>query len=95
MTRRMFLNALALAAASQGVFSSGNAWAAAEPEAPAVAPNQFGLDLYNQLAAPRDANLFFSPYSIHTALAMTSARPSIRAKRRSVVTSTTILARRS
>ena len=73
MTRRMFLNALALAAASQGVLSSGNAWAAAEPEAPAVAPNQFGIDLYHQLAAPKDINLFFSPYSIHTALAMTSA----------------------
>jgi serpin B len=40
--------------------------------AAAVASNQFGLDLYGQLrSAP--GNLFFSPFSISTALAMTYA----------------------
>src|SRR3979411_3048993 len=34
--------------------------------------NQFALDLYGKLRA-KDGNLFFSPYSISTALAMTYA----------------------
>jgi serine protease inhibitor len=34
--------------------------------------NQFALDLYAQLE-PRDGNLFFSPYSVSTALSMTSS----------------------
>ncbi len=38
----------------------------------ALATNQFGLDLYHQLAA-RDGNLCLSPYSIETALAMAMA----------------------
>jgi serpin B len=52
---------------------------AADPERPAPADravvirgnNQFALDLYNRLRA-KDGNLFFSPYSISAALAMTS-----------------------
>ncbi|MBN1853830.1 MAG: serpin family protein [Pirellulales bacterium] len=35
--------------------------------------NQFALDLYGQLAAVEDGNLFLSPFSISTALAMTYA----------------------
>lgn len=44
------------------------------PEACATtdATARFGLDLYRELAA-KPGNLFFSPYSIETALAMTSA----------------------
>jgi serpin B len=35
--------------------------------------NEFALDLYKQLSADKDGNLFFSPYSISLALAMTYA----------------------
>ena len=47
---------------------------AAKANVPAVArdDNQFALDLYAQLRG-REGNLFFSPYSISTALAMTRA----------------------
>src|SRR5258706_4932041 len=44
-----------------------------DPRPAATASNQFGLDLYAQLAAQEKGNLFFSPYSIETALAMTYA----------------------
>jgi serpin B len=37
------------------------------------ASNQFASNLYAQLSASEDGNLFFSPSSIHTALAMTYA----------------------
>src|SRR5215472_7230444 len=48
--------------------------AAAKADAPAVARGntQFALDLYAKLRG-EDGNLFFSPYSISTALAMTRA----------------------
>ncbi|MBD3318660.1 serpin family protein [Candidatus Woesearchaeota archaeon] len=36
-----------------------------------VANNKFGLDLYDKLVENDDGNVFFSPYSISTALAMT------------------------
>jgi serpin B len=39
----------------------------------ASATNEFGLDLYARVAAHDKGNLFLSPYSIETALAMTSA----------------------
>lgn len=39
----------------------------------AQASNQFGFDLYRQLAGSQKGNLFLSPYSVETALAMTSA----------------------
>src|SRR5258706_5984212 len=39
----------------------------------AASSNQFGFDLYAQLAGEEKANLFFSPYSIEAALAMTDA----------------------
>src|SRR5258706_8924774 len=44
-----------------------------DPRPAATASNQFGLDLYAQLAAQEKGNIFFSPYSIETALAMTYA----------------------
>ena len=40
---------------------------------PAASINSLSMDLYNKLAAERDGNLFFSPYSIASALAMTYA----------------------
>jgi serpin B len=47
---------------------------AAEPDTKAVAAanNRFAVDLYGRLAG-KEGNLFFSPYSVSTALAMTSA----------------------
>ena len=47
---------------------------AAGPQAQLVAGNnQFALDLYQQLAKKADGPLFFSPYSVSTALAMAYA----------------------
>jgi serpin B len=46
------------------------AWSA-DVQAVAEANNRFALDLYARLRAG-PGNLFFSPYSIHTALAMTA-----------------------
>jgi len=45
------------------------------PDAAAVVSgnNRFAFDLYARLAGEEDSNLFFSPYSISTALAMTYA----------------------
>ena len=47
------------------------------PEADAQAViegnNRFALDLYDQLAKDEDGNLFISPFSVSTALAMTYA----------------------
>jgi len=45
------------------------------PDAAAVVSgnNQFAFDLYTTLAGQKDGNLFFSPYSVSTALAMTYA----------------------
>ena len=42
------------------------------PESPVGRNTAFALELYAQLQ-PNPGNLFFSPYSISTALAMTSA----------------------
>jgi len=46
-----------------------------EPEVAAVVSgnNQFAFDLYAKLAGQEQGNLFFSPYSVSTALAMTYA----------------------
>ena len=46
-----------------------------EPEVAAVVGgnNQFAFDLYTKLAGQEQGNLFFSPYSVSTALAMTYA----------------------
>ena len=72
-----------LLAAMFGIFAG--AVEAAEPiqqKTPLLTPdarqlaqsnNQFALDLYGQLGAKESGNLFFSPYSISTALAMTYA----------------------
>lgn len=43
----------------------------AEAFDPAESVNRLAIDLYNELAADNDRNLFFSPYSISSALAMT------------------------
>jgi len=41
-----------------------------DTEQTAIASNRFALDMYRELAN-RDGNLFFSPWSLNTALAMT------------------------
>jgi serpin B len=41
--------------------------------AAAAAGNAFAVDLYSRLRSSSDGNLFFSPYSIHSALSMTYA----------------------
>lgn len=65
--------------ATLGVFAMIPLWGAANGPAQKVEPDPpelvrgnttFGFDLYGQLAR-KDGNLFFSPYSIPTALAMT------------------------
>jgi serpin B len=76
LTRRSFLSAASAALAGAMVprlFASGEEpapAAAAEPVAPRV--NQFGLDLYGEVQADR-GNVFLSPFSVSTALAMTAA----------------------
>jgi serine protease inhibitor len=62
------------------------------PEGPAApapvsvvdANNQFALDLYSQLAQDTDSNIFFSPYSLSSAL----LSPGERRQRRSARCST-------
>ena len=70
---RLFAALTGLAALSCAT-PSENVDPAAKADVPAVArdDNQFALDLYAQLRG-QDGNLFFSPYSISTALAMTRA----------------------
>ena len=58
--------------AQAGVFVPGRAASPDHVNALVTASNAFALDLYGQLRGG-DGNLFFSPYSISTALAMTSA----------------------
>ena len=54
--------------------SVSQAWGAAPPEAQATAAvNAFALDIYRQLAGDEKGNIFFSPYSVSSALAMTWA----------------------
>jgi serpin B len=69
MRKLLIIPALLLAALAP-------AWAAepaaAGPQPAADANNRFGLDLYARLR-DQPGNVFFSPYSIETALAMTSA----------------------
>src|SRR4051812_154473 len=48
------------------------AWSA-DMQAVADGSNRFALDLYAKLRERETGNLFFSPYSAHTALAMTAA----------------------
>lgn len=72
----MLSKRLALAAASLALMvaaaRAGDAPPAADREAVARGDNDFALDLYGRLArGDADANLFFSPLSIETALAMT------------------------
>ena len=44
------------------------------PQTVADGGNHFALDLYGKLAEKEKGNVFFSPYSVHTALAMTAVR---------------------
>ena len=56
-----------------GICATGTAGGAEEPQNRVVAGNsRFALQLYQHLR-PTDGNLFFSPYSISTAMAMTYA----------------------
>ena len=66
-----FIAAMALV----GVLASGGLGQTTRPDMKRAADssNQFGLELYCRLAADQKGNLFFSPYSIETALAMTWA----------------------
>src|SRR5437667_12524930 len=70
---RAILAAAALAGGLVG-FSSAQQPAPGNPDVAALAAgnNHFALDLYGQLRKD-DGNLFFSPYSISNALAMTYA----------------------
>ncbi|HVS37079.1 MAG TPA: serpin family protein, partial [Gemmataceae bacterium] len=68
---KRFLTVL-LAAAATAVAAADKA--DPKPDVPTVVNgnNAFALDLYGQLRS-QDGNVFFSPYSISTALAMTRA----------------------
>jgi serpin B len=63
----------ATAAAAAGAAAADPAEERALAKRAATASNQFGLALYPRLAAGEKGNLFISPYSIETALAMTGA----------------------
>jgi serpin B len=74
MNKRVMFAALALALLAAG---AGAAETQPEPSKPLEAvvngANLFAMDLYEQVAARQKGNLFLSPNSIHTALAMTYA----------------------
>jgi serpin B len=72
MNRFVFtlLTGAALAAALPGAQAQGPAKVAPDVTAAVNGNNVFACELYHQLAK-QDGNLFFSPYSISTALAMT------------------------
>jgi serpin B len=73
LTRRRFLAAASAAvagAAAPRLFAREDRPVKASPVPAAV--NQFGFDLYQRLAADR-GNVFASPFSVSTALAMTAA----------------------
>ncbi len=75
MCRVMRTGAVALALVAVSVASAGPAYAAGAPgdvKSVVAGSNEFALDLYGKLSA-QEGNLFFSPFSISTALAMTSA----------------------
>ncbi len=79
LTRVLVLAGIASLANSQGTISGGpgHLLAAERDKAPAdhvvEANSGFALDLYGQLAREKPGkNLFFSPYSVSTALAMTA-----------------------
>ncbi len=69
---RRFTLACALLAAAGFACAAPAPGGLSDAESAARAGNEFALDLYGQLRAA-EGNLFFSPYSIHTALAMTFA----------------------
>jgi serpin B len=58
---------------TQAAALSGEKDSHMEVQALAEAGNAFGLDLYAELSNRRNANLFLSPISLHTALGMTGA----------------------
>ncbi len=72
MTAAVFLTALAAFACAGKMAPAGKTEPAGEPEAPALAQynNDFAIKFYRSLA-PEGGNVFFSPYSIASAFAMT------------------------
>lgn len=76
LSRRDFIAALAVLAGSRAVCGQPAQGIIAAPglTGPAASANAFDADLYALLGAEKKGeNLFFSPYSIHVALAMTAA----------------------
>ena len=71
----LLLRLSAIAVFVSSVALATNAPAASPQDIAAVVDgnNQFALDLYQQLAGASEENLFLSPYSVSTALAMTYA----------------------
>ena len=72
MRIKLLVRAIALACIAGSLFGTIDHAAAADPAWIAQANNTFALDLYAKLAAT-PGNIFFSPSSIETALAMTYA----------------------
>src|SRR5262245_39374252 len=70
--RRLVLGLLGLALLPRGTASAASAGADADRAAVVGSNNAFGIDLYAKLATT-SGNLFYSPYSISSALAMTWA----------------------
>lgn len=73
-TLRLVVQIWLLLAAASVTFADDPPWPSDSDAAAVVGGNnRFAFDLYARLAAEADGNLFFSPYSISTALAMTYA----------------------
>jgi serpin B len=74
LSRRKFLSlsGAAMAVAATGRFARGCPPLEEQPKSLAMGNNQFAADLYGKLRETK-GNLFFSPFSISTALAMSSA----------------------
>ncbi len=82
---RRFAGPLLVVIIGLHVVVPGSSACAAEPKADVRAlvdgDNAFALDLYARLAGDK-GNLFFSPYSISSALAMTCAARAVRPRRK-------------
>jgi serpin B len=72
MTRTMILAGLALAAAAAAAGAKSVTKESVDKKALAASVNAFAFDLYGELRG-REGNLFFSPYSVESALAMVHA----------------------
>ena len=73
MNRLLRLSAVVVFISSAGLSASTPAAPPEDVAAVVAGNNQFALDLYQQLAGELEENLFVSPYSVSTALAMTYA----------------------